>query len=67
MAVVVEMSGSTAVAVLGIAGTLIANAIAVVRVFYKIELRLAVIDTRMRHVEKKLGVTAHQEAADLVA
>jgi hypothetical protein len=47
-----EVSGSVALGAAGFVGAVFANALALVRIWHRIELRLTVIETRMAHIER---------------
>ena len=49
---ILEVSGSVALGVVGLVGAVVANALALVRIWHRIELRLTVIETRMGHIER---------------
>ena len=49
---IVEISGSVALGAVGLFGAVFANALALVRIWHRIELRLTVIETRMSHIER---------------
>lgn len=57
----IEVSGSVAAALLGLAAGAVANIIAVVRVFHRLEQKLAVIRTRLGYIERGMGLSAHAD------
>lgn len=49
---IVEVSPTAIVGAAGVIGGLFANVLALVRLWHRIELRLTVIEARMRHIER---------------
>lgn len=52
----IEINGQTALGAVGMVGALVANGLAVLRMFNAVERRLAVIETRIRYMERQLGI-----------
>lgn len=53
---ILEISTQAVLAAASIVGAVVVNGLTVLRMFYAVERRLAVIETRMRYIEKQLGV-----------
>lgn len=49
---IVELSGPVAIGAAGVIGALLANALAVVRAWHRVDLRLTLIESRMHHIER---------------
>lgn len=58
---IVEISPQTLLTGLGMAGALVANGLAVLRMFNQVERRLAVIETRIRYIEREIGAREDAE------